>query len=110
MIAIMSALTDALAPLLTREFAAAAGTTLFRQGDPIRHYYVVRSGCVHLVRWGSDGSCAVMQRATEDHVLAESSLFGAGYHCDATAVSDSVLTRADIGQVRTMLETDPTLL
>lgn len=110
MIAIMSALTEGLAPLLSNEIEVAAGSVLFRQGDPVRHYYVVRSGCVHLVRWGADGTCAVMQRATGDSVLAESSLFGTAYHCDAVAVSDSMLARADVVSVRTALDSDRTLL
>ena len=110
MIAIMSALSEVLAPLLTRELDVAAGTTLFRQGDPIRHYYVVRSGCVHLVRWGIEGTSAVMQRATNDHVLAESSLFADAYHCDALCVSDSVLAQADMTQVRQALDAEPKLL
>jgi CRP/FNR family transcriptional regulator, dissimilatory nitrate respiration regulator len=106
----MSELTEALAPLLTREMEVAAGTTLFRQGDSIRHYYVVRTGCVHLIRWGADGTSAVMQRATDDHVLAESSLFASAYHCDALCVSDSVLAQAEIKQVREALDSQPALL
>ena len=110
MIAIMSELTEALAPLLTREVEVVAGTTLFRQGDPIRHYYVVRSGCVHLIRWGEDGTSAVMQRATNDSVLAESSLFAGAYHCDALCMLDSVVAQADMKRVREALEEDPKLL
>jgi CRP-like cAMP-binding protein len=110
MIAIMSELTEALAPLLAREVEVAAGATLFRQGDPIRHYYVVRSGCVHLIRWGEDGTSAVMQRATDDSVLAESSLFAGAYHCDALCMLDSVVAQADMKRVREALEEDPKLL
>jgi len=110
MIDIMSELIEALAPHLTREIRAEAGTVLFRQGDPVRHYYVVRSGCVHLVRWGVDGTNAVMQRATEGSVLAESSVFADAYHCDGICVSDSVLDRADLSDVRGALDVQPDLL
>lgn len=110
MISVMSTLTEALAPLLSTEVAAAAGSVLFRQHDAVRHYYVVRSGCVHLVRWGEDGASAVMQRASDGSVLAESSVFAAAYHCDAVCVSDSSLSRADMDRVRAALETEPVLL
>src|ERR1051325_440867 len=107
MIPIMSPLAEALAPFLESEEALRAGSTLFRQGDPIRHYYVVRSGCVHLVRWGADGTGAVMQRALEGSVLAESSVFASAYHCDAVCLSDCNLARANMARVRAALETDP---
>jgi CRP/FNR family transcriptional regulator, dissimilatory nitrate respiration regulator len=110
MIAIMSTLVEALTPLLAAEVRPEAGTILFRQGDPIHHYYVVRSGCAHLVRWGADGTSAVMQRATGVSVLAESSVFMSVYHCDAICVSDSVLARADMDRVRRALDDQPELL
>lgn len=110
MIAIMSELIDALTPLLGTEIDVGAGAVLFRQGDAPRHYHVVRTGCVHLVRWGQDGTSAVMQRASDGSVLAESSVFAAAYHCDAVAIADSRLARADINEVRSALEREPALL
>jgi CRP-like cAMP-binding protein len=109
MITIMSDLTDALGPLLREEVHATAGMTLFRRGDPIDHYYVVRTGCVHLIRWGLEGNSAVMQRATADSVLAESSVFASAYHCDAVCISDALLARANIQRVKEALERDPDL-
>jgi CRP-like cAMP-binding protein len=110
MIRIMSDLTDALAPLLHDEVRVAAGMSLFRQGDPIQHYYVVRTGCVHLIRWGLEGNSAVMQRATAGSVLAESSVFADAYHCDALCISDAFLARAKMSKVREALECDADLL
>jgi CRP-like cAMP-binding protein len=110
MIAIMSTLIEALEPLLSREMERVAGSVLFRQGDPVRHYYVVRSGCAHLVRWGADGTCAVMQRATDGSVLAEASVFAGAYHCDALCVVDSVVARADMARVRAALDSEPDVL
>jgi CRP/FNR family transcriptional regulator, dissimilatory nitrate respiration regulator len=110
MITIMSDLTEALAPLLHDEVRASSGMTLFRQGDPIQHYYIVRTGCVHLIRWGAEGNSAVMQRATADSVLAESSVFATAYHCDAVCISDSLLARANMSRVREALKCDPDLL
>jgi CRP-like cAMP-binding protein len=106
----MSTLAEALKPLLNDEIQAAPGTVLFRQGDTIRHYYVVRAGCVHLVRWGEDGTSAVMQRATVDSVPAESSIFASAYHCDAICVSETTLARADMAQVRQALDDRPGLM
>ena len=110
MIAIMSTLAEALEPLLNDEVQVASGTVLFRQGDPIRHYYVVRAGCLHLVRWGEDGTSAVMQRATEGSVAAESSVFAKAYHCDGICVSETRLARADMAQVRRALDDRPDLM
>lgn len=110
MIAIMSPLAEALAPFLDKEEETAAGSTLFRQGDKIRYYYVVCSGCVQLVRWGADGTSAVMQRASEGSVLAESSVFAKAYHCDAVCVSNCKLARADMARVRAALEAESNLL
>jgi CRP-like cAMP-binding protein len=106
----MSELIEALAPLLTSEVEVPAGATVFRQGDAPCHYHVVRSGCVHLVRWGEDGTSAVMQRATEGSVLAESSVFATAYHCDAVATADSRLARAEMAAVRRALDNEPLLL
>ena len=110
MIAIMSALADALAPHLTHELVAEAGSTLFHQGDRVDHLYVVRSGCVHLVRYGEDGAAAVMQRATPGAVLAESSIFSEAYHCDAAVIEDASLGRADVSRLREAMRSDTDLL
>jgi CRP-like cAMP-binding protein len=110
MIAIMSSFIEQLGPLLTRRIEAAAGTSLFRQGQPVRDWYVVRRGCVQLVRYGEDGAAAVMQRAAEGELLAESSIFSPAYHCDGVVVSDALLDRADMTQVRRALHADPEFL
>src|SRR5438045_6948088 len=70
MIFIMSDWIEALGAMLGPDRQAEAGTTLFRQGDEVRFMYVVRSGCVQLVRWGEDGLGAVMQGAERPDELA----------------------------------------
>jgi CRP-like cAMP-binding protein len=110
MIAIMSDWIEALGPLLGPEREAEANSVLFRQGDEVRFLYVVRAGCVHLVRWGENGSSAVMQRAAAPAALAESSVFSSTYHCDAACVSDTILARAEIAAVRDALDNQPELL
>ena len=109
MIAIMSDVIAALAPLFAKEIAVTVGTTLFHRGDAVRHLYAVRSGCIHLQRMSAGGAAAVMQRANAGALLAESSIFSDHYHCDAVAVGDSCLGRADIAQVRRAIKADPNL-
>lgn len=110
MIAIMSDWIEALGAMLGSDRPVEANKVLFRQGDEVRFMYVVRSGCVHLVRWGENGSSAVMQRAEAPAALAESSIFSPAYHCDAVCVSDSVVARADVAGVRKALDEEPDLL
>ncbi len=102
----MSTLPDALHRFLAHETVAEAGSLLFHQGDEVRHLYVVRSGCVHLVRHSETGAVGVMQRATAGSVLAESSIFSAEYHCDAVVIAKARLARADMGQLRNALRHD----
>ncbi len=110
MISIMSDWIEALGALLGPEKEVDAGSFLFRQGDAVSHMYIVRSGCVHLVRWGENGSSAVMQRAEAPAALAESSVFSPAYHCDGVCVTDAKVARAGIAEVREALESDPALL
>jgi CRP-like cAMP-binding protein len=110
MIAIMSDWIEALGAMLGPERESEANTVLFRQGDEVRFLYLVRSGCVHLVRWGENGSSAVMQRAEAPAALAESSVFSPAYHCDGVCIADSIVARADIATVRKALDETPDLL
>jgi CRP-like cAMP-binding protein len=110
MIAIMSGFADKLAPLLGSDSAVSADSVLFHKDDPVRHLYLIRSGAVHLVRYGETGAIAVMQRATAGSVLAESSIFSSNYHCDGLVVADGVVARADMTSVRDALGGQPALL
>jgi len=110
MIAIMSDWIEALATMLGPERVAEANSVLFRQGDEVQFMYVVRSGCVHLVRWGENGTSAVMQRAESPAALAESSVFSPAYHCDGVCITDSVVARAEVATVRKTLDEQPELL
>jgi CRP-like cAMP-binding protein len=106
----MSDWIEALAAMLGPEQRVEANSMLFRQGDEVRFMYVVRSGCVHLVRWGENGSSAVMQRAEAPAALAESSVFSSAYHCDGVCMTESTVARAEITKVRTALDDRPDLL
>lgn len=110
MISIMSDWIEVLGQMVGPEKPVEASTVLFRQGDEVRFMYLVRAGCVHLVRWGENGSSAVMQRAEAPAALAESSVFSPAYHCDGLAISDSIVARAEVATVRKALDEQPDLL
>jgi len=66
------------------------GDTLFHQGDPVVHVYVIRSGRIKLVRSTVDGNAAILQVAMAGDLLAKASLFFDAYHCSAMVDSKSV--------------------
>ncbi|MDB5691342.1 MAG: cyclic nucleotide-binding protein [Alphaproteobacteria bacterium] len=107
MIAIMSELLACLGRLPADAFTIGSGQPLFRRGDPVRHLFTVESGLVHLVRYQEDGTATVMQRAQRGDVVAEASMFGTRYHCDAAAVSDASLRRLSMAHVRAAMDADP---
>lgn len=61
------------------------GQNLFHRGDPVTNLHFVLVGSVHLVRYQSDGSALIVQRAGPGSILAEASLYSSRYHCDAVA-------------------------
>lgn len=107
MIAIMSDFIAALRRLPAKAVRIDAGDCLFRQGDTVRHIYVVERGCIHLRRDGEDGGPAVMQRATAGRLLAEASIFAEAYHCDAVAIVDGELSRFARADVEAASAADP---
>ncbi|MEO0667296.1 MAG: Crp/Fnr family transcriptional regulator [Pseudomonadota bacterium] len=68
------------------------GETLFRQGDPVRYMYLVRSGEVVLERPLAEGSTLTLHVAGAEMPVAEASLFADTYHCDAVARTVSVVS------------------
>lgn len=84
-------LYEALARLAHREMSVAEGEVLFRLGDKIRSMFLVASGTVRLIRHLPHGPALALQLAEEGSVVAEASLFGDEYHCNAVAVSASRL-------------------
>jgi len=65
------------------------GQPLFRRGDPVTDVHYVVTGTVHLVRFQTDGSALILQRAGPGSILAEASLYFDTYHCDAVAAGDA---------------------
>ncbi|KNY31757.1 Crp/Fnr family transcriptional regulator [Agrobacterium genomosp. 3 str. CIP 111-78] len=106
MIAIMSDLIYRLASISMSEKTIDAGAFLFLQGDPVHVLHIVRAGTVHLVRHQPDGATAVLQRATEDKILAEASVYSDTYHCDGLAVSPTTVFLVPVVHVKRLLEAD----
>lgn len=106
MIAIMSDLIYRLASISMSEKTIDAGAFLFLQGDPVHVLHIVRAGTVHLVRHQPDGATAVLQRATEDKILAEASVYSETYHCDGLAVSPTTVFLVPVVHVKRLLEAD----
>lgn len=84
-----------------------AGALVFERGDPVRWYYTIHSGEVHLLRRQEDGAEVVLQRATTGSILAEASFNSQSYHCAAVAKEPSVLQVFRRDHVRAMLEETP---
>ena len=80
---------EALLALSGNRRALPSGGYLFHQGDPVRRVFIVESGSVQLVRHQRDGMPIVVQRATQNSILAEASVYAEAYHCDAIADAPS---------------------
>ena len=67
------------------------GEGVFHRGDAADNMYGVLSGGVCLSRDTVDGTRTVIHRACADDLFAEASLFSDRYHCDGTAVGETVV-------------------
>src|SRR4051794_2287928 len=68
------------APLSPHPVSFAAGSAVFRIGDPVRRVYLVHTGAIHLVRHHRNGVPLILQRAGPGSILAEASVFSDRYH------------------------------
>lgn len=107
MIVIMSAWLHRIDALVERELALGDGDVLFRVGEAVRYFYVVRSGCILLARVQPAGEPLVLQRATAGQLVAEASVFAAKYHCDALGSSPTVVGRIRKANIEQLKEEDP---
>jgi CRP-like cAMP-binding protein len=110
MIAIMSAIVQRLLAMADGQLELAAGETLFRAAEPVRHLFVVLEGSVRLVRHQANGSAVVLQRARANQLLAEASLFAARYHCDAVSDHGARLARIAKSRILQAQRDDPAWL
>jgi CRP-like cAMP-binding protein len=67
-----------------------APNALFHKGEKPEYIYFLIHGCITLTRCHEQGSSCILQHI-QHGFLAEASLFGREYHCDAMAHSDSEL-------------------
>ncbi|HVS13320.1 MAG TPA: Crp/Fnr family transcriptional regulator [Thermoanaerobaculia bacterium] len=85
------------------------GETLFRRGDAVRALFLLVGGRVRLERSLADGSWVAVHVARAPAVVAEASLFGDRYHCDAVAEVASRLVPLDRAEVERALARDAKL-
>ncbi len=83
------------------------GRPLFRRGDPVTEIFYVVTGAVHLVRYQTDGSALILQRAGAGSILAEASLYSDTYHCDAVASGDADIRAYAKGRLKQLLSDSP---
>ena len=67
------------------------GEQLFEQGAPATHIFVVRKGCVRLIRYTSEGYAVPIYSAYAGESFAEAAMFSDIYHCNAEAVLPSTV-------------------
>src|SRR5258706_3861372 len=84
-----------------------AGEILFRRGDAVRWFYVLVKGRVRLSRVLPRGTEISLARVGPNEIIAEASLYGPRYHCDAIAELDCQLWRFSARDVRTLLAREP---
>ncbi|MGE0280458.1 MAG: Crp/Fnr family transcriptional regulator [Rhizobiaceae bacterium] len=102
-------LFERLLKLADREQRLAAGSALFRLGDPVLSLFLVTAGELRLVRALPDGFQLTLQRASSASILAEASLFADRYHCDALAAEESAVRAVPVAKAKAALENDPAL-
>jgi CRP/FNR family transcriptional regulator, dissimilatory nitrate respiration regulator len=90
-----------------RERRLAKGEALFRRGDPVDFMYRLESGGVRLERQTSDGRLLILHASKPGELVAEASLFGETYHCDAAATEPSVVSFCRRGALLAEMRADP---
>ena len=86
--------------------ACAKGARLFEAGTEPLWMFFVTSGEVVLQRLGLQGEPVILQR-TRHGFVGEASLEALRYHCDALAITPSLVTRVPIPAIRVALASDP---
>ena len=88
----------------------ARGATLFVQGDPATHMFVILEGCVKLIRITPGGEEIVVAVYSEGDSFGEAvALKGGQYPVTVEAVQDSVLLQVETRVVFDTLRSDPDL-
>ncbi len=79
------------------------GALIFERDDPVRSFFQVESGLVHLVRRQEDGVEFILQRALSGDALGEASLSTQNYHCSAVAMGATRLRIYQASHVNDLL-------
>jgi CRP/FNR family transcriptional regulator, nitrogen oxide reductase regulator len=94
----------------TREQRAAAGKTLFVEGQPADSLWAVKEGLVHIIKHGAEGRGIVLE------IIPPGELFGAvvaledrPYPASAVAAEDSVVWRMPAALARELCQKHPAL-
>ncbi len=68
-----------------------ADSYLFHQNDTVRSVFVIMEGLIELTRHQECGKSIVLQRARQNSILAEASVYSGRYHCDAIVKMPSIV-------------------
>ncbi len=71
----------------------AQGDHVFRQGDPTKGIFFVKSGNVCLTRVTESGNAVTIHNAQPGDMFAEASIYSERYHCDAICSAPSEVIR-----------------
>lgn len=102
----MTSVRDPWSLLQVSERSLSAGETLFAAGDATRGFFLVRSGRIRLVRFGSGGRETLLHTVQLGGRFAEASLFAETYHCNAVAVVDSIVACVPKAAALALLDND----
>lgn len=106
MIMIMSVLFDIVVSYGSAPRHVMAGQTLFRTGDKVTALFTVISGEVALERVSEQGARLVLQRACSGDIVAEPSIFVEHYHCDAVAMTNTMIRSTPLTAILAELSRD----
>lgn len=87
-------------------FTLAKGDHVFRQWDETKGLYFVVSGEICLSRMTEAGTLVTLHTAKSGGMFAEASLYSDHYHCDAVAVTTSVVIRLSKRAIQTRQRED----
>ncbi len=93
--------------LAARPMDISKGQRIFRFGDEVNAVYHIIKGEVCLTRFSPAGGEVVLYRARESDFLAEASLFGTHYHCDAICTRSGRCLLLPITVLRDCLSNNP---